>query len=110
SRDRNPLALTAAEIARIAPRHGWLEPDELQQLCDACLTSTAVADAVNDKRLGDDRVHAHPRVQRRVWILEDDLHLAARRAQPRRRERTHVLAFEPHLAGRGLDQPQDAAA
>ena len=43
-------------------------------------------------------------------ILEDDLHVAAERAQRRAVERRHVRALEPDLARGRLDQPQDAAA
>ena len=31
------------------------------------------------QRLGDDLVHRHPRIERRVRVLEHDLHLAAQR-------------------------------
>jgi hypothetical protein len=37
---------------------------------------------VDDQRLLDDLSCAHPRVERRVRILKDDLHVAARLAQP----------------------------
>ena len=29
---------------------------------------------VDDQRFGDDIVYRHPRVERGIWILEDDLH------------------------------------
>ena len=49
---------------------------------------------VDDQRLLDDVLHAHARVERRVRILEDDLHVAPRRAQPLLREREDVFVRE----------------
>jgi len=54
--------------------------------------------------------HRQPRIERGVGILEDDLHVAAQRAQRLAVEPRDLGALEPDLAGTGLDQPQDAAA
>ena len=55
---------------------------------------------VDGQRLADDRADRHARVQRRVRILEDDLHVARQRAQLVAAQRGDVLALEPHLARR----------
>src|SRR4029077_20198786 len=46
----------------------------------------------------------------RVGVLEDDLHLLAESPQRALVQRGDVLVLEPHLAGGGLDESQDAAA
>ena len=65
--------------------------------------------SMNDQRLLDDLPRAHSRIQRGVRILKDHLHVAAARRACARREAEHVLAAERDVAGRRLDQPQDAA-
>ena len=52
----------------------------------------------------------HARIERGERVLEDDLHVAAERAERRGIELRDVAALEPDLAGGRLDQPQDAAA
>src|SRR6185437_13672105 len=52
----------------------------------------------------------HARIERRIRILKDDLHLAAQRAQRLAGEREHILPIEAHLARRGLDEAQNAPA
>src|SRR3712207_7941972 len=57
----------------------------------------SAADAVDDERLGDDVAGGHPRVQRRVRILEDDLHVAAGAPQllpPQRRSEEHTSELQ----------------
>ena len=81
-----------------------------QQLDDAVLELGARrGELMDDQRLADDRADRHARVERGVGILEDDLHVAAQRAQRLAVERDDALAFEPHLARGRLDEPQDAA-
>jgi hypothetical protein len=53
--------------------------------------------------------HGEARVEARVGILEDDLHLAAQRAQIAARKPRDVLAVEAHRARGGLGQPENAA-
>ena len=64
---------------------------------------------VDNQRLADDRADRHPRVQRGERVLEDDLHIAAKRAERLALEPGDAAAFEPYLARGRLDQPQDAA-
>ena len=61
------------------------------------------------ERLLDDRADAHPRVERRVRILKDDLEVPARAAELAARQRAHVHVLDADLAGGRLDQPQQAA-
>ena len=60
--------------------------DGAQKLLDAAIAFSARVQAVDAKRFGDDVANGHARVQRRVWILEDDLDVPA--------NRPHLLALE----------------
>ena len=82
----------------------------MKQFRDALAPLGARAESMNDERLLDDLARPHARVQRRVGILKDDLHVAPRGAQPFGGEREHVLAVEPHRPARRFDQPEQAAA
>jgi hypothetical protein len=97
-----------------------LQPDVLDLL-------PRPANAVNDRRLADDVDHAHPRIERRIGILEDHLHLELLRARRlggeaderspapvaragRRSEQADRDAPERRLAATGFaDQPHDFA-
>ena len=59
---------------------------------------------MNDEGLADDVADGHPRVERRVRILEDDLHLPADLAHLAALEARDVAAVEEDLARRGLRQ------
>ena len=102
------LPLAAAELVGIPRELRRIEPDQLEQVRDARAALRACADAVDYQRLLDDRTDAHPRVQRRVGVLEDDLHIAPRLAHARAREGEDILSLEPDLPGRRLDESQDA--
>ena len=54
--------------------------------------------AVDAHRLGDDRLHRHPRVQRHVRVLEDDLEMRPQLAHLAAPELEHVAAVEPDRA------------
>ena len=110
ARDADALPLAAAELVRIPVQVAALEPHEIEELGHPCPALLARAQLVDDERLLHDVAHAHPRVERRVGILEDDLHVAARQPHPLARERQDVLAAEPDLARRGLHQAQHAPA
>ena len=61
-------------------------------------------------RLGDGRSDRHPRIERAVGVLEDDLHPAAHLAQGVGLQAHQVDAVERHLAVRGLAEPDQRAA
>jgi len=56
---------------------------------------------VDLQRVGDDRFDGHRRIQRRVRILEHDLHLAAQLPQSLRIERSHIGAAVSNRTARG---------
>ena len=83
---------------RIPGEVGRIEADQLEQFGDPRASLQVGTDFVNDERLLDDVAGAHPRIERRVRILEDHLHVAARSPHPLGRVGQDVLAAEPHLA------------
>jgi hypothetical protein len=61
-------------------------------------------------RLADDRLHGESGVERRVRILEHDLHAAAQHPHVASARGEHVGTFEQHLARTGQQEPQDDTA
>jgi hypothetical protein len=109
ARKADALPLTAAELVRVALEVCRVQADELEQLADAAATLVSIAEAVNDQRFLDDLTCPHPRVQRRVWVLKDDLHVAPRLPHLARGQREHLAAAESHVAGGRLDEPKHAS-
>ena len=66
---------------------------------------------MDDQRLLDDRADAHARIERRVRILEDDLHVAAgaaaapRARTPARRDRRTAISPEVGSISRRMQRP-----
>src|SRR5207249_8971860 len=81
ARDADALTLTARELVREAVVVLRRETYGVEQLLDLRLSLALVADVVDLQRVADDRPDALARVQGRVRILEDHLHLAAQRPQ-----------------------------
>ena len=65
---------------------------------------------MDDERFLDNLPRPHAWIERRVGILEDDLHVAPRLSHPPSGERQDILAAEPHRSRRGLDEPKDATS
>src|SRR5262249_12577399 len=74
----------------LAARKGMRESSELIARQAAFLRGVddALADLLprqlrfeSDQRLGDDVIDRHARIERRIWVLENHLHVAARLAQ-----------------------------
>jgi hypothetical protein len=72
---------------RVAFEVRRFQADQLEQLAHTGAPFVAGAEFVNDERLLDDVADPHARVERRVGILEDDLHVAARAAHALARRR-----------------------
>ena len=77
--DPDALALAARELVRVAVVVLRGEPDPLEQLLHRRFSSSPEASPWSLHRLADDLADALARVQRRVGVLEDHLHLAAQR-------------------------------
>ena len=100
----------ARELVRIPIGEARVEADDVQQLPDARAPRAARADAVDGQRLGHDVADGHPRVERGIGVLEDDLHLAPKLSDLAARELRQLLTEEANGAARRLDQLQDAVA
>src|SRR3954468_1765642 len=87
-----------------------IESDEREQFANARAASSAIAQTMDAQWLLDDLACAHTRVQRRVRILKDDLHVPARPTQTAARKRKHVLAAKSNGAGGRINQPQETAS
>src|SRR5262249_32456761 len=70
----------------------------------------STCDTVNRKRLSHNSSDRHPWVQRCIWILKDDLHIAPFSAQFFFSERQQVDAVESDCAAVGFEQTQDGTA
>jgi hypothetical protein len=73
------LALAAGELVRVAVVVLGMEPYALHHLGHAPAALGSRPDSVDAQRLCDDRPNGPARVQRGIRILEDHLHLAAKR-------------------------------
>jgi hypothetical protein len=65
---------------------------------------------VNDERLGNYVADLHARVERRVRVLENYLHLPPYLAQLFSIEREYVSTLKINLSGSWFDQTQQAAS
>src|SRR5262245_12145694 len=65
--------------------------------------------SMNRKRLTDDRPDSHPRIQRSIRILENDLHVAPLPAQFLLSQRQQINAIEQNRSSIRLEQTQDRA-
>ena len=76
-----------------------VEPHLAQQLADDGLALDLVLEPVDQRALAHDLADGHPRVERRVRVLEDDLDVLAELLQLARRDRVGLLARLALLAG-----------
>src|SRR4029077_14408876 len=103
-RDADALPLAARELVREAIRMLGREADDAEQLVHTGTPLGATGATVDQERFAGDVANGHSRVERRVRILEDDLHLAADLAHLTALEARDVPAVEDDLPGRGLCQ------
>ena len=93
--DPDPLPLAARELVRVAPGVVRGEADEVHDPLDLGAALRRRPDAVDPEALADAVADRRPRIERRVRVLEDDLHplpvrlerLALQRWRCRRRRR-----------------------
>ena len=109
-RNADARALAAGELMRIAAHERRVEPDAVQHQADVFDLLRAADHRVRDRRLADDVQHAHPRIERRVGILEDHLHLELLPARRRRVLAGERRALPEALAGRQRQQPDGHAS
>src|SRR5437773_2063702 len=76
ARDADPLALAAGELVRVAARIAGIETHFLEQRRHPLRDLALGEEPVDLEPLGHGVADRHPRVERAVGILEDDLHSA----------------------------------
>ena len=107
-RDADALALAAGELVRKAVENVTGHPHLLEQVPALALQLVSRHPA-NLQRGGQDLAHSLARVERRLRILEDHLHLLADRLQAPSAALGDVLAAEADRSRGRLDEPhQDA--
>src|SRR5260370_7892003 len=89
---------------RVALRRARAQTDLLQQLADPFLPLLFAAEAVDDERLGQDVADPHARVERRIRVLEHELHRHALGSQLPSAQLRAVRAGEPDLPRPPLPQ------
>ena len=104
--DGDALSLAAGELTRPPLGALRIDTDLAQQLGDA----PGIVDAIDPQRLRDDLRNRHPRIERRIGVLEHDLQLAPHGAKLAGRQRLEIAAFEHDRArGRRVQAEDDAA-
>ena len=86
---------------RIALERVQRQPDLVQHPPDPLIPLLARADSLDHQRLVEDRVDPHPRVQRRVRVLEHHLQVAPGAPKLPAAGSEHLLAVEQDLPGVG---------
>jgi hypothetical protein len=104
------LTLTAGEFVRVAVERLGPEPDLLCQLGYLARQFGAHGNTEISQRLADDVAHRKARVQRRIGILKDHLHLPAEGPYVAFGQAVNARAAEPNLAGGRIDQLEDRLA
>src|ERR1051326_6605127 len=97
-RDADALALPAREFVRVTTVILRPQTDAREQLLDATTPLGSARDVVDGEAFTDDLADTHARVERRVGILKDNLHLAAHVAQVRCGQRRQLAALERNRA------------
>ena len=109
-RQPDPLALSAAERPRPAAGQLRRQPDQGEQLPGLRLDLARRHHAVEAQDLRQRLAHRKARVERRVRVLEDHLHVAAQILQLAAARAREVSPHEPDAAVLRLVQAQQRAA
>ena len=111
TRDADPLALTAAKRMGIPADILGAKPDGPEKLCHPLLQFSAVHPSVDHQRFPHKLEQCHTRIQGRVGVLEDNLHLLPDSGQSRLVQLSYIddlssdLIFEQDLAICRFDGP-----
>ena len=104
--DAEALALPARKFVGIFFQGVGIETHAVKQVGDAFVAMAAVPVEVT-QRLGNDITSPHARIERRIRVLENDLHLPPIRAEGVRRKPGDVGTVEQDFTSGRLDQAQE---
>jgi hypothetical protein len=95
---------------RIAKAKLGAQSDGVEELDDPGIDLGPAGEPMEPERLADDLSARHPRIERRVRILEDDVHATPVRAEIAPGEVRDVRAVQPDRPCGGLVETVDAVA
>jgi hypothetical protein len=72
---------------RVAIRVFGFEPNQAKQLGYSIAPTASIANAMDEKRFLDNPADGHTWVERRIWVLKDDLNIPPEPAQTIRAQR-----------------------
>src|SRR5581483_12075658 len=101
--------LASRELVGGAAHEGAFEPDILEQLLDLRPPRLAAQAEEELERAADDLLHALPRVERRIRVLEHELDLAAQLLRAGVDRRRDVAPLERELPRERPQEPADRA-
>ena len=110
------LPLAAGKLPGVTVQVGSRDPAEFEVFAGRFLGCPSLGDAVLHDSLGHDASDVHPRIQARVRVLEDDLHVPPEREEFLRRKVLRLravedgLPVEPDVSRSRLHQTKHAAA
>ncbi|KPZ30016.1 hypothetical protein AN901_204522 [Pseudomonas syringae pv. theae] len=103
--DANTLALTTAELMRVALAQLRAEPGALQLGADILIGAFAVGQAMQQRALADNPVDPQARIEARRGVLKNHLHLEAQGPTLLRGQAVERLAVHRGAAGGHRQQP-----
>jgi hypothetical protein len=104
------LALPAAKLVRITVVMIFAEAHLPEQFDHPVALGSAPGEFVNFQAFSDDIADAHPRVQRSIGILKNDLHLPPRIAEFALGQSQQVFSLEINFAAGRLDEPKNGSS
>src|SRR4030042_252393 len=66
------------------------EANRIQEISDTVFKLRTLGSTMHKERFSYNRTYSHPRIQRRIRILEDDLHISTERLELFTGGRTHI--------------------
>ena len=107
ARDGDALALSAGKFVRVPSQMFRAEPHLPEVAFDPAVEFRAAETQHGLERFPDDVTDLHFRIQRGIWVLEDDAEIAAHGAHRRPVAALDDDVLEPDLATVRLDKPHE---
>ena len=105
--DSHPLALAAAELMRVPGPVVGFEAHRFHEFGDTVLDFRTLCHFVHQERFADDLADGHSRVERRVGVLKDDLHVFSEFPHLPPGKGPQRDGFKEHIPVRRFEEPED---